>query len=587
MTQPNTLKGGYHGLYDSGTIDRPYRTHSLAKAREKLTEFQKKIYPNSKAMAEALNQHTEAKDGRYHAHTESLVRVRLTPENPGKIAIFKDDQASRWYALYLQALTAAQFKEQAAELKSEEKSITPPIYYYLPDSLKCFSDYTAAEQATDRDAAEVIHENETQAFEKVRNKEFWFLMALPKESLAARLNSTLKVEGVDMAVLSYLMLTGYVGLARGLAKLAGINASEERYWAPFKPHVAVEEKKSDSHPLKTQADPQFIGQAALHFPEKYRTLGSGFLEVKDSDGDTALATAAYLGFSKRVEALLAADGINVNAVDKDGNTPLHWAAEWGHLGVVKALLAANGIDVNVKNDYGKTPLHWAAFKGHLGVVKALLAANGIDLNAADKDGKTPLHWAAERGHVDVVKALLAENGIDVNVKDNYGDTPLHLAAGWGYVDVVKQLLEADQQGKLFQWAILIERSATLIEAAFSGMLLAEAINPKGWIDTLSQALQSQVGKILCAAVLLAGCIAACRQLFYLHTYAAYAGATTPEQTRIVGGKSLMTGAAATLFTAVPFCNNPLTAGMVLGAVCLSGVASYMSDRTYTTVISAN
>jgi ankyrin repeat protein len=1079
LTQEDTLEGGYHGRYDSGTIDRPYRTQSLAKAREKLTTFQEKIYATPEKMAKALNQHTEA-EGRYRAHTESLVRVRLTRENPGKIAIFKDDQASRWYALYLQALTAAQFKEQAnsrsdegtneevVEAKSEEKSITPPIYYYLPDSLKCFSDYTAAEQATDRDAAEAINSNENQAFAKIQDKEFWFLLGLSKESLVARLDSKLEVEGVDMPVLSYLMLTGYVGLARGLAKLAGINASEERYWAPFKPPVAVEEKESDSpHPLHTQADPQFIGQAALHFPEQYKRLDSPFLEVKDSNGETALHTAAKLGFPKRVAALLAADGINVNAKDNDGYTPLQEAASRGHVAVVNALLGKAGIDLNAIDKYGYTPLHLAAIKRHVDMVNALLGKAGIDLNAIDKYGYTPLHlaaqfrhvdmvkllvlagadaagikingqsilhwaaandyvdvvkallshqniqvnlrdnwvytplhlaaerghvdvvrallvaedigvnltnkwgytplheaaqkghlavvkallshqniqvnlrrnsrgytplhwaaanghvdvvnallshpniqvnlrrnsghtplhlaarggrvevvkklvlagadatginingqpilhwaaangyvevveklvlagadaagieingqsilhWAAENGHVDVVKALLShpniqvnlrenssgytplhlaarggrvavvkallshqniqvnlrrnsrgytplhwaarggrvavvkallshqniqvnlrrnsrgytplhwaaanghvdvvnaliqkraninatdnlgntplheaakrdhvevvkklvlagadaagieingqsilhwaaqnnhvdvvnaliqkraninatdnlgntplhlavkrdhvkvveklvlagadvtgikirgqpilhwaaanghgdvvqaliQGGANINAKDTLGKTPLHWAAEKGHVDVVKTLLKADQQGKLFQGAILIERSAVVVGALLSSCLFAESISPKGWIDTLSQALQAQVGSALCAAVLLAGCIAACRQLFYLRSRAAYAQATCRQQAVIVGGKFLMTGAAATLFAAVTFpqtglialCNNPLTAGIVFGAVCLIGVASYMSDRTYTTVISAN
>ena len=143
--------------------------------------------------------------------------------------------------------------------------------------------------------------------------------------------------------------------------------------------------------------------------------------------------------------------------------------------------------------------------------------------------------------------------------------------------------------------IFIERSVAVVGAVLSGILFAEASNPKGWIDTLAQALQSQMGSALCAAVLLVGCMAACRQLFYLRTRAAYAQATCGQQAVIVGGKLLMAGAAATLFTALAFpqtglialCNNPLTAGMVLGAVCLIGVADYLNDRTYTTVISAN
>jgi ankyrin repeat protein len=441
LTQEDTLEGGYHGLYDSGTIGRPYRTHPLAKAREKLTTFQEKIYATPEKMAEALNQHTEA-EGRYRAHTESLVRVRFTRENPGRIAIFKDDLASRWYALYLQALTAAQFKEQAeaADQEKEEKSITPPIYYYLPDSLKCFSDYTAAEQSADRKAAEEINKN--QAFEKVRNKEFWFLLGLSKASLAARLNSTLKVEGVDMPVLSYLMLTGYVGLARGLAKLAGINTSEERYWAPFKPPVAVEEKESDSpHPLQTQADPQFIGQAALHFPTEYKGLDSRLLEAKYSNGDTALHTAVKLGFPKRVEALLPADKINFNARVNNNKTPLHWAAKRGHGDVVQELLNQQGILVNAEDNLGYTPLHWAAERGHLAVVNALLSHPNIQVNLrGNSRGDTPLHEAAKNGHREVIDALI-QRVADVNLTNKWGYTPLHEAAKNGHREVIDALIQ--------------------------------------------------------------------------------------------------------------------------------------------------
>jgi hypothetical protein len=276
-------------------------------------------------------------------------------------------------------------------------------------------------------------------------------------------------------------------------------------------------------------------------------------------------------------------------------TPLHWAAFKGHVDVVQALIQ-KGANINAKDNDDSTPLHWAAFMGHVDIVNALIQQNA-EINLKDNDGVTPLHLAAQNNHGEVVKKLVLAGadaaGITINEQ-----SILHWAAENCHVDVVKTLLKADQQSTLFKDMIFIERSAVVVGALLSSCLFAESINPKGWIDTLSQAIQSQLGSALCAAVLLAscmaaGCMAACRQLFYLRSRAAYAQATCGQQAVIVGGKLLMAGAAATLFTAVAFsqtglialCNNPVTAGMVLGAVCLIGVAGYLSDRTYTTVIS--
>jgi ankyrin repeat protein len=63
-------------------------------------------------------------------------------------------------------------------------------------------------------------------------------------------------------------------------------------------------------------------------------------------GSPGLGRAALHGFQAVVEALLAWQNIDVNAVDDDGNTALHNAAFSGHQGVVELLLinnAKNGI----------------------------------------------------------------------------------------------------------------------------------------------------------------------------------------------------------------------------------------------------
>jgi ankyrin repeat protein len=121
-------------------------------------------------------------------------------------------------------------------------------------------------------------------------------------------------------------------------------------------------------------------------------------------------------------ALLAVDGIDVNATDVSGSTPLHTAVEHGRYEVVAVLIAANGIDVNAKMlGGGCTALHLAVTNNHVAIIELLREAQGIDVNAQGRELETPLHMAASR---EAVRALAAFPGIDLNPRKRYGYTPL-------------------------------------------------------------------------------------------------------------------------------------------------------------------
>ncbi|KAF6763641.1 ankyrin repeat-containing domain protein [Ephemerocybe angulata] len=194
------------------------------------------------------------------------------------------------------------------------------------------------------------------------------------------------------------------------------------------------------------------------------------------NGQTPLSFAVGRGYEGVAKFLLAAPGINVNALDartpsktarhtqmstkfdpnfthelywslrsdaqSQGQTPLTLAAQDGYEAVVQRLLAMPGIDVNGPDKTGRTPLSFAAENGDEAVVKLLLAAPGIDVNAPDNSGWTPLSFAACGGHEAVVKLFLAAPGIDVNAPNNDGGTPLGSAACGGHETVVKLLLAA-------------------------------------------------------------------------------------------------------------------------------------------------
>ena len=61
---------------------------------------------------------------------------------------------------------------------------------------------------------------------------------------------------------------------------------------------------------------------------------------------------------------------DVNVKDSNGETALYWAAWNGHEAVVKLLLEAK-VDINVQDRSRKTALYWAAGNGHKAVVKLL------------------------------------------------------------------------------------------------------------------------------------------------------------------------------------------------------------------------
>ena len=63
---------------------------------------------------------------------------------------------------------------------------------------------------------------------------------------------------------------------------------------------------------------------------------------------------------------------NPNKANKYGETPLHIACKRGQEDKLRALLAVQGVDVNAADHNGWTPLHEAASNGHAHCVRILL-----------------------------------------------------------------------------------------------------------------------------------------------------------------------------------------------------------------------
>jgi len=152
-----------------------------------------------------------------------------------------------------------------------------------------------------------------------------------------------------------------------------------------------------------------------------------------------------------VRWILQQPGVDVNRVFPVLNdyvtslTALHLATAAGHLAIVQALLQANGVDVDARDSRGLTPLHLlvtSSTGSHshrwLPVVQALLVA-GADTNAVDAGGITPLLLAILcKQHISIIEAFL-NGGADPTVGDGDNYTPLHAACTVGRLDTVQAL----------------------------------------------------------------------------------------------------------------------------------------------------
>ena len=157
----------------------------------------------------------------------------------------------------------------------------------------------------------------------------------------------------------------------------------------------------------------------------------------ESDGDTPLICAAYMGHLETVK--ISAGFSDLNASDKQRQTPIFLAASFGHEEIVK-FLVPRVENPNVPDKFGQTPILIAAWYGRIHIVK-YLSKFIENPNAPAPCGFTPLQKAAREGHAEVVK-FLSKFTENPNESDPWGITPLKAASQKNHHEVVQVLLQA-------------------------------------------------------------------------------------------------------------------------------------------------
>ena len=161
-----------------------------------------------------------------------------------------------------------------------------------------------------------------------------------------------------------------------------------------------------------------------------------YAKSKRLSNHDAFLDAAARGDSGNARAFVRFLGVSVDtALNSDGLSALHSAAKRGDAAMVRLLAAELGGNVAIRCSKGRTALLWAAFGGHAAVVRLLAKELNADASDRQPDGWTALHLAALNAHDDVVTVLVRELGVDVDQRSGEacGDTttPAAVAATLG------------------------------------------------------------------------------------------------------------------------------------------------------------
>jgi len=206
-----------------------------------------------------------------------------------------------------------------------------------------------------------------------------------------------------------------------------------------------------SFPLASNPPPFFVHPTRVKGPDE-TTLGdvADFLLAQGATLDAD--SAAGMGLTNQLAALLRADANAANARDGLKRTPLHYAALLGQTNVVRMLLEA-GADPSARAEQScprwycqapgaeeATPLHYAGLHDSPGIVRMLLKA-GASVGAADAEGNTSLHVVARWGLSECPRILI-EAGAPLDVTNRAGKTPLRVAVESGNGGHINLLLQA-------------------------------------------------------------------------------------------------------------------------------------------------
>ncbi|CAH0055727.1 unnamed protein product [Clonostachys solani] len=161
--------------------------------------------------------------------------------------------------------------------------------------------------------------------------------------------------------------------------------------------------------------------------------------------NTALTFAASAGQEEAAKALLATEGVWINANPPHAiGSPIALAARRGHVGIVRALIEKEGIELDKPDRNNLTPFLHAATYSYRSVMGELAQTGLVDVNFFGPGSIPALSIACKKGDLEMVKDLLTLPAINADLLDASGKTPLDYAALQGGELIIEELLKREE-----------------------------------------------------------------------------------------------------------------------------------------------
>lgn len=159
----------------------------------------------------------------------------------------------------------------------------------------------------------------------------------------------------------------------------------------------------------------------------------------NDENSTCVMLAAKKNNTDCLEAILARQQVDVNALDSFSWTALMYACYYGHESATRMLLLA-GAATNIYDNDHISALIWASGRGHTSCVIQLIQLGRAKVNEVDKFGSSPLIWACRKGYTDIATILL-KAGANIDSIGMFGWSALLVSVLNGHLETLKLLLQ--------------------------------------------------------------------------------------------------------------------------------------------------
>jgi ankyrin repeat protein len=173
---------------------------------------------------------------------------------------------------------------------------------------------------------------------------------------------------------------------------------------------------------------------------KRLVYGNAEVNMQGGEHGSALATAAYRGWTEIVEFLIHEGKADANVQGGEYGSALTAAAHKGETKIVQILVQDGKANVNMQGGKYGSALATATFQRNIEIIKFLVQEGKADVNIQGGEYGSALATAAFRGWTEIVKFLFYEGKADVNIQGGEYGSALAVAAYRGQIEIVKFLV---------------------------------------------------------------------------------------------------------------------------------------------------